>query len=209
MDGPAASGKGTIAKALARHYGLPHMDTGALYRAVGLAVLRRGGVTSDSAAAEAAARALDLSLLEDRALRDAATSEAASGVAVHPGVRQALFDLQRSFAAQPGGAVLDGRDIGTIIAPEATAKLFVTASPEVRAARRQAEFASRGEVRSFDEVLADVRKRDARDAGREAAPLAQAADAALLDTSDLAIDAAVQRAVALVEDRIGAMRERG
>jgi cytidylate kinase len=209
VDGPAASGKGTIAKALARHYGLPHMDTGALYRAVGLAVLRRGGRPGDADAAEAAARALDLSLLEDRALRDAATSEAASGVAVHPGVRQALFDLQRAFAAQPGGAVLDGRDIGTVIAPDATAKLFVTASPEVRATRRQAELASRGEVRSFDAVLDDVRRRDARDAGRDAAPLVQAADAALLDTSDLAIDAAVQRAVALVEDRIGAMRERG
>ena len=209
VDGPAASGKGTIAKAVARHYGLPHMDTGALYRAVGLAVLRRGGDPADADAAEAAARALDLSLLEDRALRDAATSEAASAVAVHPAVRQALFDLQRSFAAQPGGAVLDGRDIGTVIAPDATAKLFVTASDEVRSTRRQAELASRGEIRRFDEVLADLRRRDARDSGRDAAPLAQAADAALLDTSDLAIDAAVQRAIALVEDRIGAMRERG
>ncbi|MDO9488417.1 MAG: (d)CMP kinase [Sphingomonadaceae bacterium] len=209
VDGPAASGKGTIAKAVARHYGLPHMDTGALYRAVGLAVLRRGGDPADAAAAEAAARALDLSLLEDRALRDAATSEAASGVAVHPAVRQALFDLQRSFAAQPGGAVLDGRDIGTVIAPQATAKLFVTASDAVRSTRRQAELASRGEIRSFDEVLADLRRRDARDSHRHAAPLAQADDAALLDTSDLAIDAAVQRAIALVEDRIGAMRERG
>lgn len=209
VDGPAASGKGTIAKALARHYGLPHMDTGALYRAVGLAVLRRGGDPGDAAAAEAAARALDLSLLEDRALRDAATSEAASTVAVHPGVRQALFELQRAFAAQPGGAVLDGRDIGTVIAPDAPAKLFVTASNEVRARRRQTELASRGEFKDFEDVLADIRRRDARDAGRDAAPLTQAADAALLDTSDLAIDAAVQRAVALVEDRIGAMRERG
>lgn len=209
VDGPAASGKGTIAKAVARHFGLPHMDTGALYRAVGLAVLRRGGDTADAAVAEAAARALDLSLLEDRALRDAATSEAASRVAAHPGVRTALFELQRAFAAQPGGAVLDGRDIGTVIAPDAVAKLFVTASDTVRSQRRQAELASRGEIRSFDEVLTDLRKRDARDSGRDAAPLAQAADAALLDTSDLAIDAAVQRAVALVEDRIGAMRERG
>ena len=209
VDGPAASGKGTIAKAVARHYGLPHMDTGALYRAVGLAVLRRGGDPADADAAEAAARALDLSLLEDRALRDAATSEAASAVAVHPAVRHALFDLQRSFAAQPGGAVLDGRDIGTVIAPAATAKLFVTASDAVRSTRRQAELASRGEIRRFDEVLADLRRRDARDSGRDAAPLAQADDAALLDTSDLAIDAAVQRAIALVEDRIGAMRERG
>lgn len=209
VDGPAASGKGTIAKALARHYALPHMDTGALYRAVGLAVLRRGGDPADAIAAETSARALDLSLLEDRALRDAATSEAASAVAVHPNVRQALFDLQRAFAGQPGGAVLDGRDIGTVIAPEAAAKLFVTASDEVRARRRQTELASRGEFKSFDEVLADIRKRDARDAGRDTAPLARAADAALLDTSDLAIDAAVQRAIALVEDRIGATRERG
>lgn len=209
VDGPAASGKGTIAKALARHYGLPHMDTGALYRAVGLALLRRGGDPADAAAAEASARALDLSVLEDRALREAATSEAASAVAVHPGVRQALFELQRGFAAQPGGAVLDGRDIGTVIAPGALAKLFVTASEEVRSRRRQTELASRGEFRTFEEVLADIRRRDARDSGRDAAPLARAADAALLDTSDLAIDAAVQRAIALVEDRIGATRERG
>jgi len=209
VDGPAASGKGTIAKALARHYGLPHMDTGALYRAVGLAVLRRGGDPADAATAEAAARAFDLSLLEDRALRDAATGEAASAVAVHPAVRQALFEVQRSFAAQPGGAVLDGRDIGTVIAPAATAKLFVTASPEVRARRRQAELAARGEVRDFDSMLADIRKRDARDAGRDAAPLVQADDAALLDTSDLAIDAAVQRAISLVESRIGGSRGGG
>ncbi len=202
VDGPAASGKGTIAKALARHYGLPHMDTGALYRAVGLAVLRRGSDPSDPASAYAAARALDLSLLEDPRLRDAATSEAASAVAAHPAVRQALFDVQRGFAHQPGGAVLDGRDIGTVIAPDATAKLFVTASPDVRARRRQAELAGRGEVRSFDEVAADIAKRDARDSGRDTAPLAQAEDAALLDTSDLAIDAAVRRAVELVEARI-------
>ena len=208
VDGPAASGKGTIAKALARHYGLPHMDTGALYRAVGLGVLRRGGNPADAVAAETAARAFDFSLLEDRALRDAATSEAASSVAVHPAVRQALFELQRGFAAQPGGAVLDGRDIGTVIAPQATAKLFVTATPEVRARRRQAELAGRGEVRTFDEVFADIRRRDARDSGRDAAPLVQASDAALLDTSDLAIDAAVRRAIALVESRIGAARGR-
>ena len=185
------------------------MDPGALYRAVGLAVLRRSGDPADATAAEAAARALDLSLLEDQRLRDAATSEAASAVAVHPGVRQALFELQRAFAHQPGGAVLDGRDIGTVIAPDATAKLFVTASDEVRARRRHTELASRGEFKTYDDVLADIRKRDARDAGRDTAPLAQAADAALLDTSELTIDGAVQRAIQLVEDRIGAMRERG
>jgi CMP/dCMP kinase len=209
VDGPAASGKGTIGKALARHFGLSHMDTGALYRAVGLAVLRRGARADDAHAAEAAAAALDLSLLEDAALRDAATSEASSAVAVHPGVRAALLRLQHDFAHQPGGAVLDGRDIGTVIAPDATAKLFVTASPEVRAERRRAELARRGEQRAFEAVLADIHARDARDSGRSAAPLLQAADAALLDTSDLTIDAAVQRAVALVESRIADARSRG
>jgi cytidylate kinase len=209
VDGPAASGKGTIARALARHYGLPHMDTGALYRAVGLAVLLRGGDPHDPDDAEAAARALDLTLLENARLREAGTSEAASAVAVHPGVRAALFELQRAFAHQLGGAVLDGRDIGTVIAPDADAKLFVTASAEIRAERRRAELAARGQPRDFDTVLGDIRTRDARDAGRDAAPLARADDALLLDTSDFGIDAAVQRAIALVEDRIGAMRERG
>ena len=209
VDGPAASGKGTIARALARHYGLPHMDTGALYRAVGLAALLRGGDPHDPDDAEAAARALDLTLLENARLREAGTSEAASAVAVHPGVRAALFELQRAFAHQLGGAVLDGRDIGTVIAPDADAKLFVTASAEIRAERRRAELAARGQPCDFDTVLGDIRTRDARDAGRDAAPLARADDALLLDTSDFGIDAAVQRAIALVEDRIGAMRERG
>ena len=203
VDGPAASGKGTIAKALARHYALPHMDTGALYRAVGLAVLRRGGSPADAVAAEASARALDLSLLEDHALRDAATSEAASGVAVHPAVRQALFDLQRAFASQPGGAVLDGRDIGTVIVPDAQAKLFVTASPEVRARRRMHELEERGMHAHYEDVLAYIRARDERDAGRDAAPLRQAADAILLDTSERNAEEAIAEAVRLVEEKVG------
>lgn len=198
VDGPAASGKGTVARALAAHFELPHMDTGALYRAVGLAVLRRGAAAGDVVQAKACAAALDLSLLEDAALRDAATAEAASAVAAHPEVRAALLRLQQDFARQSRGAVLDGRDIGTVIAPEANAKLFITAGPEVRARRRAAEL---GEA--FETVLADIRRRDARDAGRDAAPLVQAADAALLDTSDLAIDEAVARAIALVEARRG------
>lgn len=202
VDGPAASGKGTISRALARHYGLPHLDTGSLYRAVGLAVLREGGDPFDAASAERAARDFHPELLDDPALRDAATSQAASAVAAHPEVRQALFDRQRAFAAQPGGAVLDGRDIGTVIAPDAAAKLFVTASPEVRAERRRAELASRGEARTFEAVLEDIRIRDARDAGREVAPTLRAEDADLLDTSDLGIDAAVRRAIALVEARL-------
>ncbi len=202
VDGPAASGKGTIARALARHYQLPHLDTGSLYRAVGLALLLEGADTSDAVAATAAARDFHYELLSAHALREARTSQAASIVAAHPGVRAALLERQRAFAALPGGAVLDGRDIGTVIAPDAVAKLFVTATPEVRAERRRAELASRGEHRPFEQVLADILARDARDAGREIAPTAQAADAILLDTSDLAIDAAVRRAVELVEARI-------
>lgn len=202
VDGPAASGKGTIARALARHYNLPHLDTGSLYRAVGLWVLMEGGDPNDADQATAAARDFHQELLDRPELRDARTSQAASMVAIHPGVRAALLERQRAFAAQPGGAVLDGRDIGTVIAPHATAKLFVTASPEVRAERRRAELAGRGEHRDFDVVLADIRARDDRDEHRDIAPTALAPDAALLDTSNLAIDAAVRRAVELVEARI-------
>ena len=202
VDGPAASGKGTIARALAAHYGLPHMDTGTLYRAVGLAVLRAGGDPADADFALAQARAFDDSLCLDPEVRGAGVARAASIVSAHPAVRAALLERQRAFADQPGGAVLDGRDIGTVIAPHADAKLFVTASPEVRAARRQAELAGRGQHLPLEAVLGDILARDARDSGRAAAPLAQAADAALLDTSDLGIDAAVQRAIALVEARM-------
>jgi CMP/dCMP kinase len=199
VDGPAASGKGTIARALARRYGLPHLDTGKLYRATGLAVRLAGGRPEDAALAAAAARNLDPELLDDPELMSSENAQAASIVSAHPAVRAALLDVQRAFAGQAGGAVLDGRDIGTVIAPDARAKLFVTASPLVRAQRRHAELVRSGDPRDLATVLADIEARDARDSGRSTAPLVQAADAALLDTTELAIDAAVQRAIALVE----------
>ena len=202
VDGPAASGKGTIARALARHYGLPHLDTGKLYRATGLAVRMAGGDPNDVAAATAAARGLDPALLDDPDLMSGENAQNASIVSAHPSVRAALLETQRAFAAQPGGAVLDGRDIGTDIAPHASAKLFVTATPEVRAERRHRELAAKGDPADFASVLADIEARDARDSGRSAAPLRRADDAALLDTSELSIDAAVQRAIALVEAAI-------
>jgi len=200
VDGPAASGKGTIAKALAHHYGLPHLDTGLLYRAVGVSTERAGGDPADAADALRGC-AFDPALLDDIALKTEAAGKAASLVSAHPQVREALIDRQRDFATQPGGAVLDGRDIGTVIAPGADAKLFVTATSEVRAQRRFRELDSMGQGVSFDSVLADILTRDERDSGRAAAPLRQAEDADLLDTSDLSIDAAVQRAVSLVEAR--------
>ena len=199
VDGPAASGKGTIARALARHYGLPHLDTGKLYRAVGLAVRLDGGDPGDPAAAEAAARGFDPALLDVPDLMGSANSHAASVVSAHPGVRALLFDRQQAFAAQAGGAVLDGRDIGTVITPHADAKLFVTATAECRAERRHRELAGTGDGRDFAAVLADIIARDARDSNRAAAPLVRASDAALLDTTELGIDAAVQRAIRLVE----------
>lgn len=200
VDGPAASGKGTIARALARHYGLPHLDTGLLYRAVGVSVMRAGGDPGD---AEDALRACDFdpALLADAALKTESAGKAASLVSAHPQVREALLERQRAFADQPGGAVLDGRDIGTVIAPRADAKLFVTASSRIRAERRFRELESMGSDVAFDAVLADILARDERDMGRAAAPLRQADDADLLDTSDLSIDAAVQRAISLVEGR--------
>lgn len=200
VDGPAASGKGTIARALARHYGLPHLDTGLLYRAVGVSTERSGGDPADAADALRGCD-FDPALLEDPALKTEAAGKAASLASAHPQVRQALLERQRDFAAQPGGAVLDGRDIGTVIAPEADAKLFVTATAEVRAQRRFRELDAMGQDIGFDSVLADILARDERDSGRAAAPLRQAEDADLLDTSDLGIDAAIQRAVSLVEAR--------
>jgi cytidylate kinase len=199
VDGPAASGKGTIAKALARHYGLLHMDTGKLYRACGLAVRLAGHDPYDAEAAAQAAKAIDQALLDDPDLMSSLNSDYASIVSSHPAVRAALFETQRAFASQPGGAVLDGRDIGTVIAPDATAKLFVTASPDVRAQRRHAELAGRGGDQTLADVMADIAARDARDSGRSAAPLVRAADAALLDTSNLGIAAAVAAAIDLVE----------
>ena len=201
VDGPAASGKGTVASALARHFGLPYLDTGLLYRAVGLQAQAAGGL--DQAIAEAAAAALDRDLLDDPRTRTREAGEAASQVAAFPGVRAALLDFQRQFAAQDGGAVLDGRDIGTVIAPDAPAKLFVTASPQVRAHRRWKQLTGQGETVSLQDVLADIARRDARDSGRSTAPLVRASDAALLDTSEMTIEHAVAEARRLVERALG------
>jgi len=199
VDGPAASGKGTLATRLGALYGLPVLDTGLLYRAVGVLLQRAGRDLDDAAAAAAIACALDAAALADPAFRTRGAGEAASRVAVHPPVRAALLALQRAFARQPGGAVLDGRDMGTVIAPQAPAKLYVTATPEVRAERRWRQLTGQGEAVSMEDVLADIRVRDARDAGREAAPMAQAADAVLLDTSEMTIDQAADAARRIVE----------
>jgi len=199
VDGPAASGKGTIASRLAAAYGLPMLDTGLLYRAVGVRILDAGGDLDDPVFAEASARGLALAELEKPEVRTRAAGEAASRCAVHPGVRKALFDLQRAFAEQEGGAVIDGRDIGTVICPEAPAKLYVTASPEVRADRRWKQLVGQGESVTFEEILADIRKRDERDGGRKDAPMTQAVDAVLLDTSEMTIEQAFDAARRIVE----------
>jgi len=201
VDGPAASGKGTIARALARHYGLPHLDTGLLYRAVGISVARAGGDPDDPEDALAAAGFPD-SLLDDADLRSEAAGPLASRVSRHPGVRAALLARQRAFATQPGGAVLDGRDIGTVIAPDADAKLFVTASVAVRGRRRFAELRQGDPTADLDTIRADLVNRDARDSGRADAPMLQAEDAVLLDTTDLDRDQALAAAIAIVEARI-------
>jgi cytidylate kinase len=201
VDGPAASGKGTIAKAIAQHFGLPHMDTGLLYRATAYNLLSMGG---DPESEFAAARATELSQIDfdDPDLKSETVGGVASRISAYPLVREALLERQHRFAAQEGGAVLDGRDIGTVIAPNADAKLFVTATAEVRARRRLAELKAMGLSVHFPDLLADIHARDARDSERAAAPLLMAQDADLLDTSDMTIDAAVRRAVALVEARI-------
>ena len=199
IDGPAASGKGTLAARLGAAFGLPVLDTGLLYRAVAATVLSAGGDLDDADACAAAARTLRLDRLDDPALRAPAMGEAASRVAVHVKVREALLKVQRAFAAQEPGAVLDGRDIGTVILRNADAKIYITASPEVRARRRWREAEGRGESVTYENVLAAIRLRDARDAGREAAPLRPAADAVLLDTTDLSIDAAFDAARRIVE----------
>jgi cytidylate kinase len=200
VDGPAASGKGTIARALAAHYGLPHMDTGLLYRAVALNLWRWGGDPSNEFEALRACDDLGLDP-DDPEIRSEPVSRIASRIASYVSVRDALLERQRSFAGQDGGAVLDGRDIGTIVAPKANAKLFVTASPEVRAQRRVRELLERGMPAHYEDVLLDIRARDERDMAREVAPLRQAADADLLDTSDLDRDGAVAQAVRLIEAR--------
>jgi cytidylate kinase len=200
VDGPAASGKGTIAKALARRFGLPHMDTGLLYRAVALNLLRWDG---DPESEFAAVRACDFSQMDfdDPELRTEAVGGIASRISAYPLVREALVERQRAFAAQTGGAVLDGRDIGTVIAPDADVKLFVTASPEVRARRRHDELVRAGRTAHYDDVLADIKARDERDSHRAAAPLVKADNAVLLDTSEMGIDEAIEAAAAAVEAR--------
>jgi cytidylate kinase len=200
VDGPAASGKGTIARALARHYNLPHLDTGLLYRAVAATVLREGLDPTREADAVAAC-SFDDSLLADPSLRTDEVGQTASIVSAHPLVRAALLARQKRFAQQPGGALLDGRDIGTVIAPEAEVKLFVKATPMIRAQRRHLELRKNGINVSLDKVLADIRARDERDSQRSEAPLVEAADAVTLDTSFLSIDAAVQRAIEIVEKK--------
>ncbi len=204
VDGPAASGKGMIAKALADYFGLPHMDSGMLYRAVALSLVRFGGEFDNEFEAVRACAAIGQVDPDDPELRSEIVGSIASRISAYPGVRAALLAKQRAFAGQAGGAVLDGRDIGTVIAPDASAKLFVTASPEIRAERRLAELQARGNHPHLDEVLADIRARDERDAGREAAPLAEASDALHLDTSTLDRDQAIAEAIRLVTAKVGA-----
>ncbi len=200
VDGPTASGKGTIARALALHFGLPHLDTGLLYRAVGRQCALNGGNPDDPAAALIACAFPDR-LLDDPELRSEESGGLASRVSVHPAVRQALFERQRAFATRPGGAVLDGRDIGTVIAPEAQAKLFVTASVPARAERRFREMQTAGRAVSLAEISADLEARDKRDRERAEAPLTAAPDAVLLDTSDLGREEAIAAAIAIAEAR--------
>jgi CMP/dCMP kinase len=199
IDGPAASGKGTIGKHLAARYGLRHLDTGLIYRAVAKAVLDAGHDPNDHARAITAAKTLDVSHFDEVVLKKIGLAGAASIVSAIPDVRAALLEFQRDFAAQPPGAVLDGRDIGTIIAPHADVKIFVVATPETRARRRYLELRQRGESVNETEILSDILKRDERDSSRAAAPLVRAPDAHLLDTTHLDIDAAIRAAVAIVE----------
>jgi CMP/dCMP kinase len=199
IDGPAASGKGTLGKRLAAHYGLRHLDTGLIYRAVAKALIDEGQDPNDVGAAAAAAKALDPSRFDEVVLKAYSISEAASIVSAIPEVRAALVAFQREFAAKPPGAVLDGRDIGTVICPNADVKVYVTATPEIRARRRAAEYKAQGRDIDEAEVLADIRKRDERDQNRAAAPLKQAQDAHLLDTTHLDIDAAIRAAIDIVE----------
>jgi cytidylate kinase len=203
IDGPAASGKGTLARRIAAHYGLAHLDSGALYRAVARDVARAGRPLDDVAAAVAAARALDATTLDDPALRGPHAGDAASVVARFPEVRQALLEFQRAFAAMPPGAVLDGRDIGTVVLPGADVKIFVVADPEVRARRRYQELQQGGATVDLPSILASIKDRDARDSARDTAPLKAAADALLLDTTHLDIEAAFEAAVALISRKIG------
>jgi cytidylate kinase len=203
IDGPAASGKGTLAKRVAVHFGLPWLDTGLLYRAVARDVLKAGKKLEDVEAAAAAAASLDAGTLNDPNLRGNGIGDAASVVGRIPQVRAALLKLQQDFAAQPGGAVLDGRDIGTVICPHADVKIFVTASPEVRARRRFLERTARGEATTYEAILQEIRRRDERDMERAAAPMRPAADAFLLDTTNLDIEAAFNTAVGEITRKVG------
>jgi cytidylate kinase len=203
IDGPAASGKGTIARRLAAHFNLAHLDTGLLYRATARVLLDNGSSLEDAGKAEAAARGLALRDFDETRLRGADMGEAASVVAAIPQVRAALMEWQRRFASRPEGAVLDGRDIGTVICPDAQVKLFVTASPETRAQRRALELRGRGENVDFADVLADIRRRDERDSGRSSAPLVAAPDAVMLDTTEMDVEAAVRAAIAATNARAG------
>ena len=203
IDGPTASGKGTISKRIAAHFGLPHLDTGLLYRAVGRQTVLNGG-DPDNAADALAAVDFPAELLEDPVLRSEATGSLASRASVHPAVRQALFERQRAFALQDGGAVLDGRDIGTVIAPDADVKLFITASVDARAQRRFKEMQERGASITLDEIAADLRRRDERDTNRKDAPLVAADDAYVIDTSQLGIEEAFAAALdAIAQARAG------
>jgi cytidylate kinase len=206
IDGPAASGKGTLARRLAQHFGLPHLDTGLLYRATARALMDEGRRLDDLGAAVKAARGLALIDFDEGALRGREMGEAASIVAAFPEVRAALVEAQQSFAGRPGGAVLDGRDIGTVICPDATAKIYVTASPETRARRRALELRSRGEPSDYAKVLADIRHRDLRDSTRATAPLQAATDALILDTTDLDVEGTYREALRLIEQKLGAAR---
>jgi cytidylate kinase len=201
VDGPTASGKGTIAKALAAHFGLPHLDTGLLYRAVGRQVFLDGGDPDDAGDALAAC-SFPEGLLLDPELRSEASGGLASRISVHHSVREALYERQRAFATQPGGAVLDGRDIGTVIAPDADVKLFVTASLEARAERRWKEMRARGDSRTRAEITEDLRRRDARDCTRAEAPLRAAEDAVVLDTSEMGVDEAIAAAIEAVRTKL-------
>ncbi|MCO5064030.1 MAG: (d)CMP kinase [Rhizobiaceae bacterium] len=199
IDGPAASGKGTLARRLADYYHLPHLDTGLTYRAAAHRMISAGLPLDDPALAVEAARKVDLANLDKGALSAHAVADAASRVAVYPGVRRILVEKQRAFAAQPGGAVLDGRDIGTVVCPQAEVKLYITASPEVRAARRLRDIESRGGTANLEEILADIVKRDERDSARTDSPLRPAHDAHLLDTSEMSIEAAFRAARGIVD----------
>lgn len=201
IDGPAASGKGTLARRLAEHYQLPHLDTGLLYRATACALIDEGISLENAVAAEEAARGLSLSDFDLDRLRSREMGEASSVVASIPGVRAALVEMQQNFAARPEGAVLDGRDIGTVICPQARIKIFVTASPETRAQRRALELAGRGEPADYNHILEDVIKRDARDSARQTAPLKQAEDAYLIDTTELDKEAVFIKALGIIEQR--------